>query len=264
MIGTHEMGPYRTASVLVEWSDIATDGPEAGPCATVRGVTDLPTPRPLRAVIGEAVRRLREAADVRQEEIARIARVHGLTWSRSKVAALERGDKPVSLEEFVLLPRILAEATGSMVASGMLIEDGAVIRLTDRISAPGETLKSVLGGQWVRPEASMVPFVMELPEMVMAPSASTPTFDDTDRRVGARLGEHPATVASLAHHLWGRSLSTERDQRTKEREPDASPDRRRALRGQVTRQLIDELAAELGHRGESAPPAGGDGSESAG
>lgn len=57
--------------------------------------------------VGRNVRNLRECAGRSQDELARSARVYGLTWDRAKVAALERGEKPLSVYELAaLLPAL--------------------------------------------------------------------------------------------------------------------------------------------------------------
>lgn len=79
----------------------------------------------------------------------------------------------------------------------------------------------------------------------------TGTAGEAERKAASRLGEDPLLVLALSRVLWnGRSLSEERDRLVDER-PDAGsdPDRLRALRGRVARQLVDQLREAV----DSAP-----------
>ncbi len=196
---------------------------------------------------------MREQGGARQDDVSREARRHGLAWSRSKVAALERGEKSISIEELALLPRILAEATGSVVSVGMLVPDDVLVRLTDAVAIPGETLKRVYGGTGVQPETIPHETHIEIMRKTF-PGVPHLVVGEAEQKAAPRLGVDAATVATVAYDLWGRSLGAERDARVAEREPDASPDRRRALRGQVTRHLVEQVAAEIKRR-----ETGGDG-----
>jgi hypothetical protein len=67
---------------------------------------------------------------------------------------------------------------------------------------------------------------------------------DAEREVARRFGADVLAVAAAAHAKWGRSLSQERDRRLKRR-GDMTADTRRAVRGRITRDLVDELAPML-------------------
>lgn len=62
----------------------------------------------LMQAIGARLRALRTERDLRQEDIANYARVWGLDWTRSTVAAIEAGDRELSLDEFFALPLVYA------------------------------------------------------------------------------------------------------------------------------------------------------------
>ncbi|MBL7493881.1 hypothetical protein I6A60_31315 [Frankia sp. AgB1.9] len=202
-------------------------------------------PRLLRAVVGESVRRIRELHGARQDDVSRTARLYGLAWSRSKVAELERGEKPVSIEELALLPRILTDLAGAdMIGTVDLVPSNALIRLNDTVTITGETLRGILGGRGVGIESARVPhdpdgWKWEIAERM-------PGGGEAERKTARALGVTPADVISAAYRLWKRPLTDERDRIVTERDPDASPDRRRALRGQVTRTLVEQLTAEIG------------------
>ncbi len=69
---------------------------------------------------------------------------------------------------------------------------------------------------------------------------------ETERKAAKRLDETPETVLRLSRDLWGRSLAEERDRLVDERaDAGDDPGRLRALRGRITRQLVDRLAEEI-------------------
>src|SRR5262245_11868311 len=100
----------------------------------------------MRAVLGSAVRRLREAEGLRQDDLARCANELGLAWPRSKIAALERGDKAVSAEELVLLVLILRRAFDREVSMTELFEGNEQIQLTGAVTGVAREVGEILGG----------------------------------------------------------------------------------------------------------------------
>jgi hypothetical protein len=66
---------------------------------------------------------------------------------------------------------------------------------------------------------------------------------ETERKAARTLHiDDPAEVAVAALRLWGRSLTQERDARVVDAAaPDASPRTLQALRGHVTRHLLEEI-----------------------
>ncbi|MBI0294466.1 helix-turn-helix transcriptional regulator [Streptomyces sp. PRKS01-29] len=68
--------------------------------------------RQVAAIVGERLRALREAKDLRQEDVVTAAQSLGLTWGRSSVAALEAGNRSLSVGEFLLIPALVAQLGG--------------------------------------------------------------------------------------------------------------------------------------------------------
>lgn len=185
--------------------------------------------------------------------MSRAARGLGLSWDRSRVGALERGEKAISPEELALLPRVLAEATGNDVALGDLIPDDATIRLSDAVTVSGQSLRATYAGTTLGPRpADRVPIEdFERAVRERFPDLPFRVMGEAEQKVAARLGVTPGAVADTAVRLWGHSLAVERDRIVDERHPDASADRRRALRGRVTRQLVAQIAERIeGDRGK--------------
>jgi len=108
--------------------------------------TMIAEPRALRTVVGEAVRRIRGSADARQEDLAAAAHRRGLTWSRQKVAMLERGSKSVSVEELVILLDILSDVCRRPVGLGELIPPDTHVALSRSVVLTGRDILKICAG----------------------------------------------------------------------------------------------------------------------
>ncbi len=217
----------------------------------------------IREVVGENVRRIREAAGARQDDVAAVARGEGLRWTRSKIAALERGEKALDLAEAVLLAQAMGKvASGPVAVADLLAGDGAV-RLSSAVVVHRESLRRFLGGDPVRVLVRDVPGG---PQRIRAAMTRLPAASrraaamageetsvalmvhaeeragEAEQRVGRTLGVTKMEVAWLSVGLWGRTLAEERDRRVGDEVPVAS---RSAKRGRATRQLVEELRTRL-------------------
>ena len=217
----------------------------------------------LREVVGENVRRIREAVGARQDDVAAAARGWGLRWTRSKIAALERGEKALDLAEIVVLAQAMGEVAGHPVAVADLLAGDGAVRLSSALVLHRGSLRRFVGGNPVEVLSGDIPGGPERVEAVMArmpaalARAAAMAGDDTsvalilhaeehageaEERVARTLGVSKMDVAHLAVGLWGRTLAEERDQRVGDDVPVAS---RSAKRGRATRQLVEELRARL-------------------
>ena len=79
--------------------------------------------RSFRQAVGENARRIREEGDARQDDVAVQARALGLSWTRSKLAALERGDKAIDLtsREYALL-EVFMQNPGRILTRTLICE----------------------------------------------------------------------------------------------------------------------------------------------
>jgi hypothetical protein len=69
---------------------------------------------------------------------------------------------------------------------------------------------------------------------------------DAEQKAARRLRTFPLAVAVAARRRWRRSFTEERDHRvTAQAQPDATPRTLQALRGHVTRALLDELRPDV-------------------
>lgn len=245
--------------------------------------------RTMSAVVGERVRLFREAQGIRQEDIANEARRYGFPWGRSSVAALEAGNRDLSIGELLILPSMIKRLGG-----------------WDEPLIPGETRIKVNENLWI--QASQIPShaLLLLTPSVVPQQAPLEEDRDDDEDLGV-LENDPAPTSlrrrqevarqvelydyillklwpdqrsflakrSFTHGmeiakkvadrvktptgaparwqliqafswgLWGRSIGDERDARANAR---GNYETKRALqsaRGHVTRELIDELQAEI-------------------
>jgi transcriptional regulator with XRE-family HTH domain len=236
---------------------------------TVQDVTDT-----LREVIGAQVRAIREQHGKRQDDIAVAARGYGLRWSASRVAGLERGDKAIPVEEFLLLPSILQWADcGRPTLADLLPDSGE-----DFVAVAGDTtvrrraLRSLViepGGELLLRDFTMPSALTRTQaKRIHAQLAALPAqWDDIEAvglpddargwvvdqiRVDAsreaeqiaarRFGVSPTTLATIAFKTWGRGLTAERDARVQAvAAPDAQARSLQALRGRTTRLLYQEI-----------------------
>jgi transcriptional regulator with XRE-family HTH domain len=212
-------------------------------------------------VIGQRVRELRERAGVRQEDLADNARALELPWNRSRIAALERGEKSISVEDLVLLVALLGTALNRPVDVAELFDIDESIRLSKaaEISArqlaevlrggdPGD--KVILGGglpdiaidveafERTRSRRMAVEQLAGTSPSIGDLRAIKHSMGEADERARRTLGEVVGVYITICHALWGRSLSAERDARLQSTK--VSPASLAARRGRVTRGLLAE------------------------
>jgi hypothetical protein len=236
------------------------------------------------------MRALREQHGRRQDDVARAARELGLAWSRSKVAALERGDKALPAEELMLLPLVLAEAQcGQPSLADLLPQGSGTVRLGDQTTMPAAVLAQVVRGEDVDLSEVTSPSIRRPSVIARAVSDTAPATDsvsavvtraassdttaatellaaeraagDAERIAARRLGVPFTAVVAAALATWGHGLTEERDARAAQRAgPGASARSAQAARGHVTRELYRELgpAIERYHQGRSRAPERGE------
>jgi transcriptional regulator with XRE-family HTH domain len=227
--------------------------------------------RPLRAVLGERVKALREAEGKRQDDLSLAARSLGLAWPRSKIGQLERGVKAISAEELMLLPAILGRALERHVTFAEIFGSGERVALSRATWVQSEEAADLLASQdpggVLRRIYELTPAQEQrhfnaavegllakqrsqklgldariadrrITELIAVEEAS----GDAEAAVARKLGEPTGVLVKLSLLLWGKSLSQERDERAgKDLPVNASPRTVQSKRGQVTRQLVNEL-----------------------
>lgn len=196
----------------------------------------------LEQAIGQQMRRLREAAGVRQETIAAAARFWRLpTWTQATVAAIELGQRGLSVGEFVTLPLLFHEAGIGRPSGGHLELEDFVPRMVDGFpnvpvvpdgfGMPLRIVRTLLRGG--HPPASVQPDRAET-----GPG-------EAERKAARKLGCSPNDIVAAARQLWGHTLSEERDQRIGKRAEKLDRRSLQAVRGRVTRALVRDLEPML-------------------
>lgn len=191
-----------------------------------------------------------DAQDLRRrEDLARAMTELGFRWTLDTVVNIEGGKRRLQPEEMLTLCYLFR------VPASAFLEGEGFVALSDEFHATRRALRVKQGsgedleeGEWRRHPRHPVWSAWKLAERVDEIHArSGPAEQKAARRVGELVGV-PADTDDLAHlslRCWGRTLSEERDARVAERAgPDASPRSLQALRGHVTRELVNELVEE--------------------
>lgn len=216
-----------------------------------------------------------------QDALAVACRAVGLSWSRSAIAKLEAGHRASLTVEQLLLLAVALE-----VPAADLIPQGPEVRLSDTTTLPGARVVALLSAQPQEAHdaaeeaaAATTRAIREdhvTPERLMGPlgrarahwpdlggddkpwlwfQAADASFREAETKAAERLGVEPVDVAAAALTRWGRSLTEHRDDRVQAVALDRGTvfdpqgETLRALRGHVTRDLLDELREELAEHG---------------
>ena len=193
------------------------------------------------------------------------------TWTRTRIAAIERGDKAISAEDLLRLVAVLEIAADRPVDIAELFDSPDCIALSDIARIGARDFAEVLRGSPVSDRASLdltlaLPVQVEIDEaelrrlanrrLAIYAAGGHPVtigqekevkkgFGEADERASRELNEPRSTFQSLCAVLWGQSLSAERDARLAAAGTDqGSPASVAARRGRVTRELLRE-AREL-------------------
>jgi transcriptional regulator with XRE-family HTH domain len=185
---------------------------------------------------GGLLRRLREGADLSQDELARRSRLRGFGWTRSTLAKIERGERDLTLEEFLRLPELFKGFSVSTKARILALN----IRRRTRTE-----VKTVL------PEAGLDRLVAGDAERKAAKSLNQRATDEGKARWEPLSA---VDIAILARRRFGgRSLTEERDRMLRKRPAAGSIATRR---GHVTGELLDLLWTEALEDHEGWTPGG--------
>jgi hypothetical protein len=236
---------------------------------------------PLSAYLGKALRRGREVRGLRQDDIATTARTWGLSWTRSDVAAIESGRRSLSANELLLLPWIVANEGSAVMKQGnghpveltdLFPSRGDWIALTPRFLFSDVAIQAILRGEadsrdlasWIQDapasglhggsvqrialatiaenETIIRHFRLTDKDRPILEAAHADKLADAEQKAARRMRTFPLAVAVAARKQWGRSFTGERDHRVvMQASPGASSRTLQALRGHVTRELLDEL-----------------------
>jgi transcriptional regulator with XRE-family HTH domain len=224
--------------------------------------------RTLEQAIGGELKRLREAKGVRQDTVAHSARMFGLNWTQSTVAAIEGGRRSLSNGELGMLPTIATQAGIwiSRVLDFIPDADEQVI-VAPGVEAPLKSFRWLYGTQEEKEaapaydprrglRADSVQITPSAGQLALSGSASltmrasgTLCFaTEAERKAARALGVSPDAVLSAAVNQWGHGLADERDRRIGTRAETLSRRSLQAVRGRVTRALMSELKPRIRKR----------------
>jgi transcriptional regulator with XRE-family HTH domain len=192
--------------------------------------------------IGREIGRRREAAKITQSEVAMYARQLFLPWTRATIAAIELGRKELTLAELAVMLLVLKEAgiSSTRLSLGDLIPpDDRPVHLWPGVQLSLRDARTLLlGGDDTR-EIRPVNVGVDIRDFQAC--------DPTEQKAAATLRVPPRAIVDAAYDLWDHSLSRERLQRLQGSSAASGATERRlqALKGHVTRQLLDELRPRL-------------------
>jgi transcriptional regulator with XRE-family HTH domain len=223
----------------------------------------------LAAVLGANCRRIRTAAGLTQDELARHARMVGLRWTASKVRDFEVGRTAPTFATVLALSAALDSATAPpqvgdnvmavtkgepRVRLADLVRYDGFVTVTDEFNTSGQRVTEYCAGQaWEPPDVGHTATREKWDELRANPVVDGKTVNWmrtadlqlvrkvsglTEDRLAQRLGVSRDRLAAVSFRLWHKPFSQERDRI-------AGPDANRQKRGQVTRALQAELKKAL-------------------
>ena len=220
------------------------------------------TPVALANVVGWNARRLR--GDATADQLAKAAKRAGLNWGTGRISDLEHGRVSPTISMLVALAEALHSVRGTPITLADLVEHDGHVQLTTARTVKGIALQRFLRGDPVEfligdmPNseeleadlkaalAKMVEERAKLPKILGRTPVETvmevqQQSGETEARIAKALGKPASVIAEVSAHLWGRTLSAERDRR-------AGKNANAQDRGRITRQLRAEIQAVLdGH-----------------
>jgi hypothetical protein len=198
----------------------------------------------LAAVMGGNVKKLRGGHT--QAELARHAKAWGLPWTTGTVANVEAGRSAPSLANLYPLVLALEDLLDRRVRPTELFNGSGTVTV-GRLEIELRLLRTLLSDGPVKrpkPDVSELNSWMDRVEVTWpdrllkapyGPFHDTKTaMTESDLRIGKGLGWDADRTAAEMAYLWGHPLSVERDNR-------AASGANAQARGQISRQLKDEL-----------------------
>jgi transcriptional regulator with XRE-family HTH domain len=225
--------------------------------------------KPLAEVVGANCKRIRTAAGVTQDELARHARMAGLRWTASKVRDFEIGRTAPTFATVLALSVALDDATAPNIPGENLMAitkgeprvrladlvafDG-IVSVNDEFNQPGQRVADYCAGEaWKPPDHLLAASREKWDELRSNPVVDGKTIGWmrvgdlrlmrkasglTEDRLAARLGISRDWLAAVSFRLWKKPFSQERDMI-------AGTDANKQKRGQATRALQAKLEKAL-------------------
>lgn len=216
------------------------------------------------ALLGRGMRRVRIREGKVLADVAAAAQELGIPWDAAAVSRIETGKRSLSLDEYLMLPRVLSLTLGRPVVLGELLvpvaeadeEADLLVSTTDHRERLFVNLIAPTAHAWMVAAGRSRVTAAALSEEVSADLdddtrrtllARSPVDGGTTleglRELAGNLGVTPYDVLGAAGELWGAvTLEQERERRLLASGEDLSnPTRLRTVRGHLTRTLTQEL-----------------------
>jgi hypothetical protein len=206
-------------------------------------------------VVGRNARLLR--GERKADDVAKAVTARGLKWGPGRISDLEAGRVVPRLETLWLLAVAFSDLLGRPIALTDLLAGTGRVIVAGNVSVPLATVRAALSGQppkLPKPTTSeqlLREYAAEIvPDMVVAISQLPPgryrqlwrirkDCGEAEDRTARALGVDMGRLIEAMADTWGHTLSAERDAR--------APGANAQKRGQITRQLRDELRKTLGN-----------------
>jgi transcriptional regulator with XRE-family HTH domain len=218
----------------------------------VKSSQDIQT---LHQAIGANLKRLRSALEMSQDELANAARQLGLDWSRSSVAAVELGSKTLDPDELLLLILVVGGVNELLAGRGKVVLNEQTVLgikdvrtiLTDHDPDEIEIVRKRLLRRKGIHVGEGLNLRLKMDEEETRRWVEQASKGEAEQKAARKLHVPVDVLCECALAVWGRSLTAQRDLKINQLE--VQPDSLRslqALRGHVTRQLLDELTDIIG------------------
>ncbi|MDQ3531401.1 MAG: hypothetical protein M3456_03340 [Actinomycetota bacterium] len=194
-------------------------------------------------LVRDKVREHRTARGWTREDLAGSARQLGLDWTEGTVRHLEDGSRGVG-DDLLALLLIFRVGLGDFLGT-----DGHPVLIGHyRLERPAE-LAEIVDGTFFTSGLAL--------ERSLPLQGQQDRFRAADQKAARALGVSVSALNEASHRLWKWYLSDEREFRLEAAigDREVSPRSRQALRGHITRKLLDELRDVL----EDKDVGGGDG-----
>jgi transcriptional regulator with XRE-family HTH domain len=194
-------------------------------------------------LLARNLRRLRDSGGWTQMELASRARELGLEWTADTVVAVESGRRKFTLAEALLVPQLLGANLVDLAKAGdedLIVVEGRELQ--------ADTWGGLVAGKRVRRLGQALDTNARRVSKALTTREAT---NEAEKKAARALGMSAGDLVILAHALWNRGLTDERDARVRaEVGADELPTTtRQALRGHITRGLLRELRAAIAERG---------------
>jgi hypothetical protein len=190
-----------------------------------------------RELIGENLRRLR-GDRLTQEDVADIARRHGLPWRQSTVQAIEKGRRDFSIGELALLQDIFPPL--ELVQQDP--QDGRYVDWPGVGALDPVTFKNQMSKLFIERRAAGI--AVGALRQQRADSIGNAAKRKVDGKVAKTLGVRPEEVSRAALNLWSHGFAEERDRRFGEAVKH-SPKSEPMLKAWITRRMTKELEGKV-------------------